>query len=176
MQTINSRLLLAVGAAAVLCHSSLAWAQPAGPDLTITLNHSGNFTVGVTGSYTIGVSNIGTMASNGVHVTTADFDSQTAMGPGWLCQYTIISVHVPRLLDCFNAPIPAGGSAPPLTLTFFPAVAGTFTAHASVIGGGTATDVTIVLPAVPTLPQWALIALTVCLALAGVAAVRRRTT
>jgi hypothetical protein len=175
MQTINSRLLLAVGAA-VVCHSSLAWTQPSGPDLTITLTHSGNFTVGVTGTYTVVVSNIGAMASNGLHVTTTDFDSQTATGPGWLCQYTIISVHVPPLLDCFNAPIPAGGSAPPLTLTFFPTVAGTFTAHASVIGGGTATDVTIVLPAVPTLPRWALIALTVCLALAGVAAVRRRTT
>jgi hypothetical protein len=38
----------------------------------------------------------------------------------------------------------------------------------------TARDVTIVLAGVPTLPQWALIALTVCLALAGVAALRRR--
>jgi flagellar biosynthesis component FlhA len=38
------------------------------------------------------------------------------------------------------------------------------------------TDVTIIVAAVPTLPEWAMIALTALLALAGVTALRRRTT
>jgi hypothetical protein len=37
-------------------------------------------------------------------------------------------------------------------------------------------DPTIVLPAVPTLPEWAMIVLSALLAVAGVAAMRRRTT
>jgi hypothetical protein len=178
MQTINSRLLVAVGAAAMLCHSSLGRAQPTGPDLRITLTHSGNFTVGVNGTYTIGVSNIGGAASGGTSVGTQDFNSLSATGPGWICEYTVLSIHRPRLLTCLNGPIPPGGSAPPLTLTVLPDVAGTFTEHAYINGpgGDIATDVTIVLPSVPTLPQWALVALTVCLALAGVVALRRRTT
>jgi hypothetical protein len=46
----------------------------------------------------------------------------------------------------------------------------------TVFTANTARDVTVVGAAVPTLPPWALIALTVCLALAGALAMRRRTT
>jgi hypothetical protein len=61
-----------------------------------------------------------------------------------------------------------------------PFFAGTITNTLEVSGGGgtfsSSTDLTIVVAGVPTLPEWALIALTVCLALAGVVALRRRMT
>jgi hypothetical protein len=66
-------------------------------------------------------------------------------------------------------------------VAFTPSTSGTFTAIAGVVGGGdtvltnnNASDITIVLAAVPTLPPWAMTLLTGLLAVAGVAAMRRR--
>jgi hypothetical protein len=83
--------------------------------------------------------------------------------------------------------IAAGGSASPITLTVTPfGASGTVTNTATLvypciggIGGfcsSSASDPTIVMAAVPTLPGWAMIVLTGLLVLAGFAAMPRRTT
>jgi hypothetical protein len=193
----STPLLAAVAVAAVLSQPSPAWAQLPGADLAIAMSHNGNFTVGVNGVYTIVVSNIGGASSSGQilvfelfssSVFTNPFTFVSAVGTGWSCSYGFISLF-DEALQCSNASvIAAGGSAAPLTLTLVPCCSGTLTNSATVSGGGDtcvgliclnhtiANDPTIVVAAVPTLPPWALIALTVCLALAGVVALRRRTT
>jgi len=62
-------LLAGVGMAVLLSQPSTAWAQVVGPDTTIAMSHSGNFTVGVNGIYTIVVSNIGRTASLACHLS-----------------------------------------------------------------------------------------------------------
>jgi hypothetical protein len=61
-------------------------------------------------------------------------------------------------------------------LTVLPYVSETVTNTACVDTGNCASDPTIIVAAVPTLPEWAMMALAVLLALAGVAPLRRRTT
>jgi hypothetical protein len=191
-----SRLLVAVAVAAVLSQPSITSAQT-GPDLTIAISHSGNFTVGVNGVYTIVVSNIGATATSGPiavydnlnpsscygcpHGT--DFDFVSATGTGWSC----FAEHGDFIVvNCSSTSVIApGGSAFPITLTVVPTEAMTVGNVAEwaypcdpitficATNGQSNSDTTIVVAAVPTLPQWALIALTVCLALAGVAALRR---
>jgi hypothetical protein len=184
------RLLAAVAVAGLLSQPSLAWAQPA-PDIRIAMTHTGNFTVGVNGIYTIVVSNGGSTAFSG-RIDVIDqvvtglegahfFLYVSAVGAGWSCSYDI---GLPsEWVHCFtSSPIAAGGSAPAITLTVLPTASGTWTNIAQaqacssnfVCTSNSVGDVTIVLAGVPTLPPWALIALTVCLALAGVLAMRRR--
>jgi hypothetical protein len=180
----STRLLAAVAVAAVLSQSSPGWAQT-GPNLVIAMHHTGNFTVGVPGIYTIVVSNIGGTASTGQIEVTDDFAVDfgpplfnsgyvSAVGAGWSCLY-FVGFSSARLFCDNSGVIAAGASAPPITLTVLPFASGSVTNTACFSGGNCASDPTIILAAVPTLPQWALIALTVCLVLAGVVALRRRT-
>jgi hypothetical protein len=186
-------LLASVGVGVVaLAQLSTAWAQ-AGPDLVITMLHTGNFTVGENGVYTIVVSNIGGTATSGFYEVDdelnpgpypggIDFLFVSETGTGWSCS---VNYHMPPNQNVSTAcrstsVIPPGGFAPPITLTVIPPVSGTFTNVADVGGGGggtgsSASDPTIVVAAVPTLPQWAMMALSVLLVLTGVAALRRRT-
>jgi hypothetical protein len=109
------------------------------------------------------------------------FTTVSASGTGWSC-----SVHFPNLGEvdiviCTTSTVIAPGAfAFPITLTALPYVSGTVTNTAGLdlgSGGGTtgppASDPTIIVAAVPTLPEWAMIVLTALLALAGVAALRR---
>jgi hypothetical protein len=191
MQT-STRILAAVAVAAVLSQPIMR--AQTGPNLTIAMSHTGDFTIGVNGVYSIVISNIGGTASTGLIgesvyfpnlPNTTSFGQASATGTGWSCS---VNGGIPaewiRVTCVSTSVIAAGGSASPITLTVTPfGVSGTVTNEATVSWGtccpfhnNTASDVTIVLPAVPTLPQWALIALTGCLALAGVTALRRRTT
>jgi uncharacterized repeat protein (TIGR01451 family) len=139
------------------------------------------------GVYTIVVSNIGGTASSGDIRVTDDLRSTgfrfvSGTGTGWSCVFEGHPPNQDRTEKCLFVPgvIPAGGSAPPITLTVIPTVSGSVTNTVTVSGGGaadnTTSDVTIVIAAVPTLPEWATIVLTGLLAMAGVAALRRRTT
>jgi uncharacterized repeat protein (TIGR01451 family) len=183
-------LLVGVGVAAMLLQPWTAWAQGVGPRLVIDKSHSGNFTVGVNGIYTIVVSNIGDAASSG-QITVEDrlpyvLVVVSAIGTGWSCVVRSSCPICPgasEVVDCNSSSgIAPGGSAFPITLTVRPfTYGGTVTNTAFVSGGGDpvggmASDPTIVLAAVPTLPEWAIIVLSALLALAGVAALRRRTT
>jgi hypothetical protein len=194
---MTHKICLLVGMATFLLEPSTASAQLPGTDLAIAISHRGNFTVGMNGVYTIVVSNIGGAPSSGridvfelftSSVYTSPFTYVSAVGTGWSCSYGFISYFDQALQCSSSSVITAGGSAPPITLTVIPCCSGTLTNGASVSGGGDtcvglsclnhtiARDPTIVLPAVPTLPEWAMIVLTVLLVLAGFAAMRRRTT
>jgi hypothetical protein len=132
------------------------------------------------------VSNIGGTASSGPievidHLTSLPFTFVSAAGTSWSCVLVEHGPPVGETLTCDSISVIApGASAFPITLTMLPTVSGTWTntvelsdAHTPPLP--TASDVTIVVAAVPTLPEWALIGLTVLLALAGVAAMRKRT-
>jgi uncharacterized repeat protein (TIGR01451 family) len=176
-----------VGVAVLLALPSTARAQ-AGPNLVIAMSHRGNFTVGENGVYTIVVSNIGGTATSGAMyvqdgLTGLPFTFVSGTGTGWDC---FLSEHGPpggafAICESISA-IGPGASAFPITLTVIPTVSGTWTntvglsAGREVITIPSASDPTIVVAAVPTLPQWAMIVLTALLALAGVTALRRRTT
>jgi hypothetical protein len=177
-------------AVAVLSQSSTTRAQLPGTRLAIAMTHTGNFTVGVPGVYTIVVSNIGGASSSGQidvfelfgsSVYTNPFTFVSAVGTGWSCSYEHLGLFTEELECLSSGVIAAGGSAAPIMLTVVPCCSGTQTSTVSVSGGGdpvgsSASDPTIVVAAVPTLPQWAMMALTVLLVLAGAAALRRRTT
>jgi hypothetical protein len=188
MMSITNCLLAVAAATAVLSHSSFAWAQ-AGPDLIIAKSHTGDFMVGANGIYTIVVSNVGDTASSPPNLDPIQivdawgnigFAFVSGTGTGWSC----FPVPQPGGVVCrYSGVVPAGGSAPQFTLTVMPRVSGTVTNTVTVEGGGdtiltnnSSSDVTVVLAGVPTLPEWALIALTVLLLLAGVAAMRQRMT
>jgi hypothetical protein len=179
MMHTSTRLLAAVAVVVVL--SQPAGAQM-GPNLVMTMHHTGNFTVGQNGVYTIIVSNIGGTASGTIQVSeqfegiSGDFEFTfvSAVGTDWSCSYFRGFPNEHLTCDFLPPTIAPGGSTPPITLTVLPCCVGTVTNTVSLSGGATASDPTIVVAAIPTLPQWALNALTVCLALAGVAALRRR--
>ena len=61
----------------------------AGPNLTITKSHTGNFTQGQTGTYTLTVSNTGASPTNGPIAVTdslpSGLSSTGATGAGWSC-------------------------------------------------------------------------------------------
>jgi hypothetical protein len=185
------RLLAGVAVAAFLSQPATALAQAGGPDPVIAMSHTGNFTVGVNGVYTIVVSNVGGTASNGtvqVHdqfqgfQTSLPFTFVSAVGTGWSCSY--FRGFPNEYLDCYGpSAIAPGGSAFPITLTVRPDSSGTVTNTAQLeycapvcTSVNSATDVTIVVAAVPTLPAWAVIALAALLTLGGFFAMRRRTT
>jgi hypothetical protein len=133
------------------------------------------------GVYTLLVSNVGGTASSGQitvndELTTTGLVFVSATGTGWSC---VVRAHQPPngdfVLCNSSSVVAAGGSAFPITLTVRPSYSGTVTNTACVAGSCTG-DPTIVTAAVPTLPEWAMFVLTGLLALAGVAAMRRRTT
>ena len=186
-------LVAGVASVVLFAPPSTAWAQ-AGANLVTALTHSGNFTLGQPGVYTIVVSNIGGTASSGQIMVgmffpnlpnTTIFDYEAATGAGWSCSMDggIPTDWLQVTCDSTNVIAP-GGSAAPVALTVTPSiVSGTVTNTATVSWGtccpfqtNSASDPTVVLAAVPTLPQWAIIVLTVLLAFAGIMAMRRRTT
>ena len=84
------------------------------PDMTIALQHSGNFGFGQTGSYTITASNVGGGPSSGT-VTVADalppgLTAAAMSGTGWTCALATVT--------CTRADaLAVGQSYPPITLT-----------------------------------------------------------
>jgi hypothetical protein len=182
-------LATGVVSAALFVLPSTAWAQT-GPNLTIAMSHTGNFTVGKNGVFTIVVSNIGGPATSGQmdvgqlyesSIYSSPFTFVSAVGAGWACEYEYIGSFVEEL-NCRNPGVIApGASAAPITLTVDPCCSGTFTTYVSVGDASdriavNTSDVTTVLAAVPTLPQWAMMTLAMLLSLAGFVAIRRRTT
>jgi hypothetical protein len=195
-------LLAGVTVAVLLSQPSIAWAQ-AGPNLAIAMSHSGNFTVGENGVYTIVVSNIGGTATGGTMLAGVylllngsgvpvpgmpSFGFVSSTGTGWSCyEFYGFPAYWIEVRCISTSVIAAGGSASPLFVTVNPyGLSGTVTNTARVglctpdlltcTNVHTANDPTIVVAAVPSLPEWAMIVLTGLLALAGVAALRRRTT
>jgi uncharacterized repeat protein (TIGR01451 family) len=120
------------------------------PVLAIAKSHTGNFSVGQPGVYTISVSNTGNAATSGtltvVDPIPAAFTYTSAAGTGWTCGFA-----APNLTCTSTAPIAAGASGNPITLTVgVPMSAvGTQTNSATASGGGaantpTASDPTVV--------------------------------
>jgi hypothetical protein len=149
------------------------------------MSHTGYFTVGVNGVYTIVVSNIGGTASGGLiqifdyfyndEGIELPFKFVSAVGSGWSCEYVL--GFPSEYVSCSTSGVIApGGSAPSIALTVIPTVSKTVTNTACVSDGNCSIDPTIIVAAVPALPEWAMIALTGFLALVGFAALRRRTT
>jgi uncharacterized repeat protein (TIGR01451 family) len=108
---------------------------PAPPDMTIGVQHSGNFYIGQTGaSYTITASNVGTGATSGA-VSVADTLpsglTATAMaGSGWTCTLSN--------LTCTRTDALAAGSAyPAITLTVnVTATSPTTVTNTAIVSGG----------------------------------------
>jgi hypothetical protein len=76
-------LFIGVGVAVLLSQPSTAWAQAVGPDTTIAMSHSGNFTVGVNGVYTIVVTNIGRTATSGLTSVVDELIDQVSFHDGY---------------------------------------------------------------------------------------------
>ncbi|MDQ3172038.1 MAG: ice-binding family protein [Acidobacteriota bacterium] len=156
---------------------------PASADLVIVKSHTGSFTEGTNGTYTIAVSNNGGTASAGAFTITDTLPSGltfvSAAGTGYTCS------NVGQVVTCTSSTVIAANSAGnSITLTVLPTSASVpaVTNRAVVSGGGdtdltnnTTADVTVVTPLVvpvPTLPQFAMLAL--ALMLAGVGYMRLR--
>ncbi|MFD8705844.1 Ig-like domain-containing protein [Kitasatospora sp. NPDC059648] len=130
-----------------------------GPYLTITKNHTGNFTQGQQGIYTITVGNaIGAGQTTGTDVNVFDvpppgLTAVSASGPGWTCTLT-------GGMTCTRRDRLQGGQNYPditLTVDVSPTAPAQVTNTATTIGGGdttihTATDPTTINPA-PTSPS-----------------------
>ncbi|MCU0624752.1 MAG: hypothetical protein MUF53_12950, partial [Gemmatimonadaceae bacterium] len=111
----------------------------AGPNLTLSKTHIGDFPRGGTGTYTLTVSNIGTTASS-LTMPVVVIDSvpapavpTAATGTGWSCSIA------GQVVTCSKpGAIAAGASTAPITLTVsVPVTApGSFTNVARVSGGG----------------------------------------
>jgi uncharacterized repeat protein (TIGR01451 family) len=107
------------------------------PDLTVALNHSGNFTQGQTGTYSVTVKNIGGKDTDGSTVTVTDtlpsgFTAKAASGAGWVC-----SLGPP--ITCTRSDVLAVHSSyPAITLTVNVAnnAPGSVTNTVAVAGGG----------------------------------------
>jgi hypothetical protein len=181
--------LLSVGMGVVLSRPSTAWAQGGGTNLVIAMSHSGNFTVGENGVYNIVVSNVGATATGGSGFSEITVtDELVPFLPLPPTGFTYVSMTSPGL-NCFEnlhqppsesdtatctgpgIVIPPGGSIP-ITLTVRPHLSGTVANTATVTYqsslpnppanySSSVSDPTIVVAAVPTLPQWAVMALTV---------------
>jgi type VI secretion system secreted protein VgrG len=160
---------------------------PAAANLFIVKNHVGNFVVGTNASYRIAIFNNGGSTTSGTYTVTDTLPTGltfvSATGVGWTCSAS------GQTVTCTNGDfIAPGPGANSITLTVLPTAAAvpTVTNRAVVSGGGdagpddnTTIDVTVVSPIptptpVPTLPQWAMIGLTLLLAFGGMAVVRRR--
>ena len=103
------------------------------PDMTLTLQHAGNFATGQTGVYTITVINAGGGSSSGT-VTLVDslpsgMTAAAMSGTGWTCTLNTVT--------CTRADaLAAGSSYPPISLTVNVSGAGQVTNTATVSGGG----------------------------------------
>lgn len=105
------------------------------PDMTIALQHAGNFGAGQTGAYTITASNLGGGPSSGT-VTVVDtlpsgLSAAAMGGTGWTCTLATVT--------CTRADVLAAGqSYPPITLTVNVSAGASFTVTngAAVSGGG----------------------------------------
>ena len=146
------------------------------PDLFIVKRHTDVFVAGTNATYSIGLFNNGVTSSGAITVTDtlpAGLTFVSATGASWTC------TAAGQVVTCTtSASIPGS-----ITLTVTPDAAAvpTVTNTAVVAGGGdcdvtnnTSTDTTLVALAVPTLPEWAFITLSMLLAIAGVIALRRR--
>ncbi len=109
----------------------------AGPNLTITKSHTGNFTQGQTGTYTLTVTNTGASPTSTPVVVNDNLPiglaSTGASGTGWTCAPGGQSFSCTR-----NDPLAPGASYPPLTLTVQVAVdaPASATNTATISGGG----------------------------------------
>jgi uncharacterized repeat protein (TIGR01451 family) len=107
------------------------------PDLTVALNHNGNFTQGQNGAYSVTVKNIGGKDSDGSTVTVTDtlpsgFTASAASGGGWVCALG------PPITCTRSDVLAAHSSYPAITLTVNVAnnAAGSVTNTVAVAGGG----------------------------------------
>lgn len=156
---------------------------PAGTDLTVAKSHTGSFTEGTNGTYSLTVSNIGGTASAGtmtvVDTLPTGLTFVSASGTGWSCS------NAGQTVTCTNSTaIAAGATGTAISLVVLPGASAvpTVTNRATVSGGGdtvttnnTTADITVVVPLVPpvpTLPEFAMLALG--LLLAGVGYMRLR--
>ena len=146
------------------------------PDLFIVKRHTDVFVVGANATYSIGLFNNGVTSSGAITVTDtlpAGLTFVSAIGASWTC------AAAGQVVTCTtSASIPGN-----ITLTVTPnaGAAPSVTNTAVVTGGGdcdvtnnATADATLVALAVPTLPEWAIIMLSVLLAIVGVIALRRR--
>ena len=157
----------------------------AGPDLTVTKSHTGNFTQGQVGAeYSITVTNSGNGPTSGT-VTMSDtlpagLTPTTVAGPGWSCSLSSATASCSR-----SDALAAGQTYPPITLTVTVAsnAPASVTNSVSVSGGGdvtqannTASDLTPIRPApsIPTLSGWRMISLVALLILSGCSRIRRQ--
>jgi hypothetical protein len=196
---------LGVGLATVLYQPSTAWAQPGPDLViaishtgNFTEGQNGVYTIvvsniGVTassGQIDAGFA-LNPNATFPPQLGTIEFQFVSATGTGWTCfaQYGFPADSIG--VTCFSSiAIAPGASAFPITLTVIPDgspenVSGTVTQMAVVgypcssvfvcTNNNSASDPTMIVAAVPTLPEWAMMTLAVLLTLAGVAALRRRT-
>src|SRR5262249_25306627 len=113
--------------------------QPTPPDLTVGVQHTGNFTQGQTGAiYTITVTNSGAGPTDGSTVTVEDMVraglTVTAMaGAGWTCE---VGTGAP---NCTRSDVLAGSGAayPAITLTVNVASNAPFSVtNVAVVAGG----------------------------------------
>ena len=158
---------------------------PATTDLIVAKSHTGNFVQGTNGTYTVTVTNIGGTATVGaysvVDTLPAGLTFVSATGTGFTCS------AVGQVVTCTNSTvIAAGAAAPAITLVVTPGASAvpSVVNSATVAGGGdtvltnnTTADLTFVtplLPPVPTMGEWATIALGGLLMIAGYTALARR--
>jgi len=111
------------------------------PDLTISNNHTGNFSVGQTGAtYTIAVSNVGRGPTSGtvsvVDTLPSGLTATAIGGTGWTCTV--------GTLTCNRADaVAAGSSYPAITLTVNVAAnAPSFVTNVAIVSGGGETNAT----------------------------------
>ena len=88
------------------------------PDLSVTKTAVGSFVRGSSASYTLTVSNVGSAPTSGTITVTDTLPTglsyTAATGTGWTCSFNTAT----RTVTCTRTTtIPAGQSAPPLTLT-----------------------------------------------------------
>lgn len=158
------------------------------PDLFIVKRHTAQFVAGTNAAYSIALFNLGIASTGTVTVTDTlptGLTFVSATGVTWTC------AAVAQIVTCTTtASVPAAGPfANNITLTVTPGAGAvpSVTNTALVTGGGdcdvtnnATADVTLVAAAppppipVPTLPEWALIALAALLSAVGVVALRRR--
>jgi uncharacterized repeat protein (TIGR01451 family) len=126
-----------------------------GPDLTLTLSHSGNFFQGQIGApYTITVTNSGASPTSGAVVVTnalpAGLVPASATGVGWTCEVDAAVITCER-----SDPLAPGASYAPVTVTVnvAPNAPASLTNTVDVAGGGdvdstdnSASDATTILP------------------------------
>ena len=129
---------------------SIVAVNPQGPDLAMSLTHTGNFSTGANGVYNLTVTNVGTGATTGPITVTDTLPAGMAFisgtGNGWSC------LAVTQTVTCTNAgPVnPANASNIALVVNITNGAAGNSTNTATVATAGdlnnrnnTATDATL---------------------------------